>query len=721
MNLPLIDVQTDKELLLQCIHDPGATWTLWSRYRPRIESAVRFRSRLQHFDIEDIVSMTALRFSSRLPRYSGKIDDVEAWACAMARNVASDYLRKLRRSPEVFPGELPDIGADPTGSARSPDALDSKELNGIIRGALANLPSGQRMVAEARFVEGRSYRDIADELRLDPATVRKRAQLARVSLRCSITSYTDGGDVQPVVSRMEILPSLSPPCFEISSAAVRAQFLSVPGREAQGRFHRFFFENRSGRELQKLQSLEEYVARHPTGWVKAFHLAELGLSLGRWNEAQWSYEVCQRQSGCSLTPFLRNAELFRAQGKTMHCRMVCERALQRAWRAASRLHIQGVLAHAIGQNDEAQAAWHEASQLEPNNPAHCLVAAEALVEQGHTYRAEPLLKKALASDPGNIVALNLMLQHLETDGDHRSLRCHAEQLYESDDRNALALRYLVDPRLSAQDPLPADLERSRRLLNAALERTPGFPPLLDVNAALFAAEGRLDKLSQYLDEISDSWPQCPEVWLIKGRWLAHLGNEYAPLAFQQGLALTPRHRELLEAYAYLSLRDHRSDAFSKLLQDLIDQGQMHPRLLIAAAAGSALFDPTAGLALELAEQASILEPNDATVRFGHAAVLHFAGKTQRCIDEAYAARELIAAHEGHSLLSKISRLVSASPSPSDPATLFELVPAFLERRKVYTNAGVRLRKTRRKPPMPMLDLNSCAATSHSHMPRQHGV
>jgi hypothetical protein len=129
---------------------------------------------------------------------------------------------------------------------------------------------------------------------------------------------------------------------------------------------------------------------------------------------------------------------------------------------------------------------------------------------------------------------------------------------------------------------------------------------------------------------------------------------------------------------------------------------MYPRLLIAAAAGSALFDLTAGLALELAEQASILKPDDATVRFGHAAVLHFVGKTQLCNDEACAAKELIAAREGHSLLSKISRL--ALPSPSDPATLLKLVPASLERRKVYTNAGVRLRKARRKLPMSMLDL-----------------
>lgn len=162
--------------------DPGA------RFEGRFEDAVRAHEPeltilAEHLasgkaDARDLVQDTferALRAWDRLPADS----NVRGWLVTILHNLFIDRCRRARRAPTMpIPDELQ---APPTEEVSVPAWANVTPDQ--LRAALSELDDEFRRAYQLHALEGRSYRQIADELAIPMSTVGTRLLRARRKLR----------------------------------------------------------------------------------------------------------------------------------------------------------------------------------------------------------------------------------------------------------------------------------------------------------------------------------------------------------------------------------------------------------------------------------------------------------------------------------------------------------------------------------------------------------
>ncbi len=122
---------------------------------------------------EDAVQETMIKAWQSLPKFRGD-SSLRSWILRIAHNTSVSMLRR-RRERVMAPEDLPEQvgGIDP---ARTSAALADLR---IVRVALDDLDELSRSVVILREVEGMSYQEIADTLRVPVPTVKTRLLRAR--------------------------------------------------------------------------------------------------------------------------------------------------------------------------------------------------------------------------------------------------------------------------------------------------------------------------------------------------------------------------------------------------------------------------------------------------------------------------------------------------------------------------------------------------------------
>jgi RNA polymerase sigma-70 factor (ECF subfamily) len=133
---------------------------------------------------EDLFQETWLKVITRIHRYDER-RPFEPWLFSVARNLATDHLRKA--SPESLdePREGGDtriagIGADEPGAL---ERLLDRERRGLLEKRLAELPALYREALTLRFEEEMTFEEIAVVLSAPVSTVKSRVQRALSTLR----------------------------------------------------------------------------------------------------------------------------------------------------------------------------------------------------------------------------------------------------------------------------------------------------------------------------------------------------------------------------------------------------------------------------------------------------------------------------------------------------------------------------------------------------------
>ena len=116
-----------------------------------------------------------------------------SWLYRMTANLCIDFLRKRKRrgteqaaslddeEPSGRPREIPDLRWEPQ------DVLQRKELRAEVQAGLRRLPDEQRLILVLRDVEGFSYKEISDALKIELGTVKSRIYRARAHLAAILT------------------------------------------------------------------------------------------------------------------------------------------------------------------------------------------------------------------------------------------------------------------------------------------------------------------------------------------------------------------------------------------------------------------------------------------------------------------------------------------------------------------------------------------------------
>ncbi len=132
-------------------------------------------------DVTQDVFLTAYR---RVDSYRGGV--FRAWLLRIAANACTDELRRRRRRPQVSldnttgdgpPIDLPDESESPE------ESVLRGELSRYIEAGLMALPPDQRATIVLCDVQGLSYEEVSEALRISLGTVKSRLSRGRARLR----------------------------------------------------------------------------------------------------------------------------------------------------------------------------------------------------------------------------------------------------------------------------------------------------------------------------------------------------------------------------------------------------------------------------------------------------------------------------------------------------------------------------------------------------------
>ena len=156
--------------------DERAFCALFRAYAPKLRAYFLWKG-MRRQDADDLVQQTFLRVHSARASYR-EGEPVRPWLFAIARNQRLDHCRRQRRRPEL----LEDLEAQP-GAEPSCDSLLRSERLRALACALEQLPGEQRALINQRFMEERSWGEIATHAGTMPGTLRVRAHRACMQLR----------------------------------------------------------------------------------------------------------------------------------------------------------------------------------------------------------------------------------------------------------------------------------------------------------------------------------------------------------------------------------------------------------------------------------------------------------------------------------------------------------------------------------------------------------
>ncbi|MEO5820669.1 MAG: sigma-70 family RNA polymerase sigma factor [Vicinamibacteraceae bacterium] len=168
--------------------DTNARQALYLQHVDRVFRAVRGMLR-SDADAEDVTQDAMLTVLSSLHKYRPRPDArFAAWVTTIALNTARRRFR--RRRPELTAtGELPDMpdaGVDPV------EALDRARRRRALLVALAELPEREREIVSLRYGAELNASDIGAALGVEPATIRKMLERARIRLGARLDELLGG-------------------------------------------------------------------------------------------------------------------------------------------------------------------------------------------------------------------------------------------------------------------------------------------------------------------------------------------------------------------------------------------------------------------------------------------------------------------------------------------------------------------------------------------------
>jgi len=176
--------------LLGAISDGEAEafWHLWKRHQKNLRKLCLREMDGHTADAEDALSQVMLKVLDRLPTCAATLIRPEAWLHRLARNLYIDLRReRQRRLAAAESWKITTLAETKTEQTRM--RLDAESG---IQQHIAALPPSLRDTFVLRIVQEIPVKEVASQLGLSTANVRKRVQLARARLRRDLTGTQDG-------------------------------------------------------------------------------------------------------------------------------------------------------------------------------------------------------------------------------------------------------------------------------------------------------------------------------------------------------------------------------------------------------------------------------------------------------------------------------------------------------------------------------------------------
>jgi RNA polymerase sigma factor (sigma-70 family) len=490
-----------------------AFWNLWDRHQKPLRQLCLREMNRHAADAEDALSQVMLKARDRLPAAAAKIINLEAWLHRLARNLCIDLRRERQRRFEA--AELWKI----TGPAESPSALPllQHETEWEIQPFIAALPPPLRAAFELHLVREIPVQEVAAQLKLSPANVRKRVQLARERLRRDIENSRANEDQPPPVKKKPpgVIPVPSKPArhwpetWELFPTAAAIRTVRVPLPCGVEQLFHVFPARPPVSPGRKIKSLQNHLRQHPGHWKKQLELAALFHLTGDWDRAagEWQGVLAQRPH---LSAALKLGDTLLKLGRPEAAAAVFSNARRQPFQpAATGLHLAGWLAFCQKNASQSVREFQAAADAEPENPAHWHALALAHQRAGTLPEALRAINHALQLNANDLVALSLGHEILLAAGHIEEAIRRAERLLQLTPQDLLTLRRLIECRCQWELTEGAAGVETKRLLRRASRLSQNPFLMREPLAAFFLAQGEPQKALAVQCEFAGQHPQCP--------------------------------------------------------------------------------------------------------------------------------------------------------------------------------------------------------------------
>ena len=171
----------DDALIERCLQRDNAAWEeIVSRFRRRVfHIAYKFTGR--HAEAEDLTQEIFLKLFKSLDKFH-RDADFSTWLSSVARNYCIDHYRASKREKEVVVEDLVAFDLAPSSFGNPYRALEDQDRRSLLRRGLDQLPEKLRQAVVLRDLQGLSYQEMADQLKLPEGTVKSRINRGREEL-----------------------------------------------------------------------------------------------------------------------------------------------------------------------------------------------------------------------------------------------------------------------------------------------------------------------------------------------------------------------------------------------------------------------------------------------------------------------------------------------------------------------------------------------------------
>jgi RNA polymerase sigma-70 factor (ECF subfamily) len=159
---------------------------------PLYSAALRYTRNQQ--DAEDLVQDTFAKAFNSFHQFEPGTN-LKAWLYRILTTTFINTYRKDQRRPQISDGEVEDWQIFEAASHTSDQGKSAEDVvlenlpDGDVKEALSAIPEDFRMVVYYADVEGYSYKEIAEIVRVPTGTVMSRLHRGRKLLRASLTEY----------------------------------------------------------------------------------------------------------------------------------------------------------------------------------------------------------------------------------------------------------------------------------------------------------------------------------------------------------------------------------------------------------------------------------------------------------------------------------------------------------------------------------------------------
>lgn len=168
--------------------DPGAFSEIYARCQPAIYRYIFYRVG-DAATAEDLTSEVFVRLVEKIDRFNYRGRPILAWLYTIARNLISDYIRRVQRFPSTIP-----LGEQPEAQLPNPGwHADITLTQQMLASALIHLTEEQRQVIILRFVEGMDSKAVAQVMGKSLGAIKALQHRALVALRQILEQNGDRG------------------------------------------------------------------------------------------------------------------------------------------------------------------------------------------------------------------------------------------------------------------------------------------------------------------------------------------------------------------------------------------------------------------------------------------------------------------------------------------------------------------------------------------------